>query len=121
MDIVGALSGLFLLCPLLLLIAVLIKIVSPGPVIFSQIRVGYLGKPFKLWKFRTMKLDADTSVHQQYLSHLINSERSITKLDMNNDPRIILFGGILRGLGLDELPQLVNVLRGDMSLVGPRP
>src|SRR5918992_5804835 len=109
MDIVGALSGLFLLCPLLLLIAVLIKIVSPGPVIFSQIRVGYLGKPFKLWKFRTMKLDADTSVHQQYLSHLINSNRPVTKLD-KNDSRIIPFGNILRIFSLDELPQLINVL-----------
>jgi lipopolysaccharide/colanic/teichoic acid biosynthesis glycosyltransferase len=121
MDIVGALSGLFLLSPLLLLIAVLIKIVSPGPVIFSQFRVGYLGKPFRLWKFRTMKLDADTSVHQQLLSNLINSDQPVTKLDTNNDPRIIPFGNILRVLGLDELPQLFNVLRGDMSLVGPRP
>jgi lipopolysaccharide/colanic/teichoic acid biosynthesis glycosyltransferase len=121
MDIVGALSGLFLLCPLLLLIAVLIKIVSPGPVIFSQVRVGYLRKPFSLWKFRTMKFGADTSAHQYFSGNFINFDRPMTKLDMNDDPRIILFGGILRGLGLDELPQLVNVLRGDMSLVGPRP
>jgi lipopolysaccharide/colanic/teichoic acid biosynthesis glycosyltransferase len=121
MDIVGALSGLFLLSPLLLLVAVLIKIVSPGPVIFSQVRVGYLGKPFRLLKFRTMKLDADTSAHQQLLSNLINSDQPVTKLDMNNDPRIIPFGNILRVLGLDELPQLFNVLHGDMSLIGPRP
>jgi lipopolysaccharide/colanic/teichoic acid biosynthesis glycosyltransferase len=121
MDIVGALSGLFLLSPLLLLVAVLIKIASPGPVIFGQVRVGYLGKPFKLWKFRTMKLGANTSVHQHFSGNLINSDRPMTKLDMNDDPRIIPFGSILRVLSLDELPQMVNVLRGDMSLVGPRP
>ncbi|MGI0049713.1 MAG: sugar transferase, partial [Nitrososphaera sp.] len=121
MDIVGALSGLFLLSPLLLLIALLIKIVSPGPIIFTQIRVGYLGKPLRLWKFRTMKLNVDTSAHQQLLSNVINSDQPVTKLDMNNDPRIIPLGTILRVLGLDELPQLFNVLRGDMSLVGPRP
>lgn len=121
MDIVGALSGLLLLSPLLLLIAVLIKIVSPGPVVFSQVRVGYRGKPFRLWKFRTMKLDANTSVHQHFSNNFINSDRPMTKLDMNNDPRIIPFGSILRVLSLDELLQLFNVLRGDMSLVGPRP
>lgn len=120
-DIVGALSGLFLLSPLLLLIALLIKVVSPGPIIFAQIRVGYLGKPLRLWKFRTMKLDVDTSAHQQLLSNLVTSDQPVTKLDMHNDPRIIPLGTILRVLGLDELPQLFNVLRGDMSLVGPRP
>ena len=121
MDIVGALSGLFLLSPLLLLIALLIKIVSPGPILFTQIRVGYLGKPLSLWKFRTMTPDVDTSAHQQLLNKLVNSDQPVTKLDMNNDPRIIPLGTILRVLGLDELPQLFNVLRGDMSLVGPRP
>ena len=120
-DIVGALSGLFLLSPLLLLIALLIKVVSPGPIIFTQIRVGYLGKPLRLWKFRTMKLDVDTSAHKQLLRTLVTSDQPVTKLDMHNDPRIIPLGTILRVLGLDELPQLFNVLRGDMSLVGPRP
>lgn len=121
MDIVGALLGLFFLSPLLLLIALLIKIVSPGPVIFTQVRVGHLGKTLRIWKFRTMQLDVDTSAHQQLLNTLIASDQPVTKLDMNHDPRIIPLGTILRVLGLDELPQLFNVLRGDMSLVGPRP
>jgi lipopolysaccharide/colanic/teichoic acid biosynthesis glycosyltransferase len=120
-DIVGAFSGLVLLSPLLLLISLLIKIASPGPVIFRQLRVGQGGKPFWLYKFRTMKLNADTSVHQQRLSELINTEQPMRKLDMDNDPRLIPFGKMLRTLGLDELPQLFNVLRGEMSLVGPRP
>ncbi|NIT60128.1 MAG: sugar transferase [Aliifodinibius sp.] len=121
MDIVGSLLGLTLLAPLLLLIAIVIKVVSPGPVFYMQTRIGYLGKAFTLWKFRTMKLDADSLEHQQHLSNLINFEQPMTKLDVNDDPRIIPLGNLLRLSGLDELPQLINVLRGEMSLVGPRP
>lgn len=127
MDVVGALLGLVLLSPLLLLVALIIKIVSPGPILFKQQRVGYMGKTFAMWKFRTMKVNADTLLHQQYLAKLINSvthndenlAKPMTKLD--DDPRIIPFGKILRQTCLDELPQLVNVLCGEMSLVGPRP
>jgi lipopolysaccharide/colanic/teichoic acid biosynthesis glycosyltransferase len=127
MDIVGALLGLILLSPLLLLTTLIIKIVSPGQVFFKQQRVGYIGKTFTMWKFRTMEADVATSVHQQYLTKLINvaanndenSAKPMTKLD--DDLQIIPFGKILRQMYLDELPQLINVLTGEMSLVGPRP
>jgi len=106
---------------LALLIAALIKIVSPGPVLFRQERVGYRGRRFGCLKFRTMVANADTSVHQGHLEQLMNSNRPMTKLDKNGDARLIPCGLFLRTLGLDELPQLLNVLRGEMSLVGPRP
>jgi lipopolysaccharide/colanic/teichoic acid biosynthesis glycosyltransferase len=120
-DIVGATLGLVLLSPFLLLIAGLIKIVSPGPILFSQMRVGYRGKIFKLWKFRTMHQHADTRAHQKLVSDLIKNGRPMAKLDAKNDPRLIPFAKLLRAAGLDELPQLLNVLRGEMSLIGPRP
>jgi len=120
-DIVGSLVAILILSPLLLLVALLIKIVSPGPVLFRQKRVGYLGRIFTIWKFRTMHANADTTPHQDYLQELIRNEKVMTKLDNTRDPRIIPFGGILRATGIDELPQLINVLLGDMSLVGPRP
>jgi len=127
MDIAGALFGLIISSPILLLVSILIKIVSPGPVFFRQERVGYGGKKFILLKFRTMNMNTDISTHQQYLSELISgnaidekSDKLMTKLDDDNS-EIIFCGKILRKLYLDELPQLINVLRGDMSLVGPRP
>ena len=120
-DIVGSLVAVLLLSPLLLLVALLIKIVSPGPVLFRQERVGYLGRVFTMWKFRTMHVNADTTLHRDYLRELIRNEKEMTKLDHGRDPRIIPFGNILRATGIDELPQLINVLLGDMSLVGPRP
>ena len=117
----GSLAAILLLSPLLLLVALLIKIVSPGPVLFRQKRVGYLGRVFTMWKFRTMHVNADTTLHQNYLRELIRNEKEMTKLDHVRDPRIIPFGNLLRATGIDELPQLINVLLGDMSLVGPRP
>jgi len=120
-DVIGALFALLLFSPLLLLITLLIKSVSPGPVLLKQERVGYLGRLFTIWKFRTMHLKTDSSVHQQYFSHLMAVDKPMTKLDAGNDPRLIPFGKVLRQSCLDELPQLINVLRGDMSLVGPRP
>jgi lipopolysaccharide/colanic/teichoic acid biosynthesis glycosyltransferase len=127
MDIGISLLVLVICSPLFVFIALLIKMVSPGPIFFKQQRVGYLGKPFTFWKFRTMKVNADTSIHQQYVKNLIQSdsdkgvEKPMVKLDSANDPRIIPFGQFLRKTCLDELPQLFNVLRGNMSLVGPRP
>ncbi len=121
LDIAGALFGLILLSPLFLLVGLIIKVVSPGPVFFKQERVGYLGRPFTMIKFRTMNVDADISVHQKYLNGLIDSNDTLTKLDDKKDPRIFPFGKILRKAHLDESPQLINVLRGEMSLVGPRP
>jgi lipopolysaccharide/colanic/teichoic acid biosynthesis glycosyltransferase len=121
LDVAGSLAGLILLSPLMLATAALIKPVSPGPVFFRQERVGYLGEIFSCLKFRTMHVDNDASGHQQYLSNLINSEDAMTKLDGGKDRRIIPLGRLLRVTAIDELPQLINVLRGEMSLVGPRP
>jgi lipopolysaccharide/colanic/teichoic acid biosynthesis glycosyltransferase len=127
LDIACSLLGLTIAAPLFLGAALMIKLVSPGPVFFKQVRIGRGGKPFLLWKFRTMTANADTSVHQNHMTQLIKSaaengqasSRPMTKLD--NDPRVIPLGRILRGTCIDELPQLINVLRGEMSLVGPRP
>jgi lipopolysaccharide/colanic/teichoic acid biosynthesis glycosyltransferase len=120
LDIVLCLIGLAVFGPLMLLIALGIKIVSPGPVLFRQERVGFRGKSFVLFKFRSMKVLADTGVHQAHLVHLMEANARLTKLD-KGDPRLIPFGKIFRASGLDELPQLFNILRGDMSLIGPRP
>lgn len=128
LDICGSFFGLIIFSPLFLAIGILIKIVSPGPVFFRQTRIGYGAKEFNFWKFRTMKVNADNSSHQEYLSELINDEeedgvesfKPMTKLDCD-DPNIIPFGRFLRNTCLDELPQLINVLLGEMSLVGPRP
>jgi lipopolysaccharide/colanic/teichoic acid biosynthesis glycosyltransferase len=128
LDIFGSFWGLIIFSPVFLVIAILIKIVSPGPVFFKQTRIGYGAKEFNFWKFRTMKVNADPSCHQKHLCELINEEdedcegsnKPMTKLDLKN-PNIIPFGHFLRNSCLDELPQLMNVLCGDMSLVGPRP
>jgi exopolysaccharide production protein ExoY len=102
-------------------IAIWIKIVSRGPLFFCQERLGKGGRPFKIFKFRTMEVNVETRSHELHLQHLINADCPMTKLDATGDPRIIFGGRILRALGLDELPQLFNVLRKEMSLVGPRP
>lgn len=107
--------------PAAIVISALIVIVSPGPVLFKQERVGFMGRRFMCLKFRTMFVDAETSTHQEHLKQLIASDAPMVKLDAHGDLRIIPFGLLLRSSGLDELPQLVNVLRGEMSLVGPRP
>jgi len=128
LDIFGSFFGLIILSPLFLVVAILIKVVSPGPVFFKQTRIGYGAKEFNFWKFRTMKVNADTSSHEKYLSELINEDddegegdvKPMIKQDRDN-PNIIPFGHFLRSSCLDELPQLINVLLGDMSLVGPRP
>ena len=110
-----------LVLPLMLLIAFMIRRNSPGPILFQQKRVGFRGQNFMCLKFRTMHCGAETGSHQGHLQQLINSDAPMTKLDAGGDSRIIPFGKILRASGLDELPQLINVLRGEMSLVGPRP
>jgi exopolysaccharide production protein ExoY len=102
-------------------IAVWIKIASPGPILYRQERVGYRGRRFMMFKFRTMKVNVDTICHEHHLERLIQANCPMTKLDASGDPRIIRGGRILRATGLDELPQLFNVLRAEMSLVGPRP
>jgi lipopolysaccharide/colanic/teichoic acid biosynthesis glycosyltransferase len=107
--------------PVMLLLGILIKIVSPGPSLFRQERIGCQGKPFTIFKFRTMVVNADTGVHQGHLNQLMDSNVPMKKLDAAGDPRLIPCGLMIRSLGLDELPQIFNVIRGEMSLVGPRP
>ena len=107
--------------PLAAGIALLIKLVSRGPALFRQKRVGLNGQTFMCLKFRTMKVNADTGVHRNYLHELIGSDAPMKKMDVKGDSRLIPLGALLRATGLDELPQLINVLRGEMSLVGPRP
>jgi lipopolysaccharide/colanic/teichoic acid biosynthesis glycosyltransferase len=94
---------------------------SNGPVLFRQKRVGYRGREFVCFKFRTMRVDAESDSHRRHTQELIRSQSPMVKLDARRDPRLIPFGSILRVSGLDELPQLLNVVRGEMSLVGPRP
>jgi exopolysaccharide production protein ExoY len=109
------------LCLLATFVALIIKFGSPGPIFFRQRRVGFKGRQFTLLKFRTMLVNAETNSHKNHTQNLIKSNDPMTKLDAGNDPRLVPFGTLLRASGLDELPQLLNVLCGEMSLVGPRP
>jgi lipopolysaccharide/colanic/teichoic acid biosynthesis glycosyltransferase len=124
-DIVGSASALALLLPLMGLIALLIKISSRGPVLFRQLRVGYRGTPFTFLKFRTMYVGNNLNVHKDYIKQFIAGEPSPSGpapvYKIVNDPRVTRIGKFLRKTSLDELPQFWNVLRGEMSLVGPRP
>jgi lipopolysaccharide/colanic/teichoic acid biosynthesis glycosyltransferase len=97
------------------------RIASPGPIFYRQERVGLGGKSFLIWKFRTMQASAETQTHEHYFRELMAVDRPMTKLDAYGDPRLAPFGRFLRASGLDELPQIFNVLCGEMSLVGPRP
>jgi exopolysaccharide biosynthesis polyprenyl glycosylphosphotransferase len=115
-DVVLALAGIILLSPLFVLAALLIKLSSPGPVIFRQVRCGLNGRTFTFYKFRSMVEDAEARLHQ--VVHL-NEKDIVVKI--KNDPRLTTVGKWLRKFSIDELPQLFNVLKGDMSLVGPRP
>lgn len=117
-DVTGASLALIFLTPLMLLIALLIRLDSPGPVLFRQLRRGYRGRLFRVLKFRTMVIDAE-----QQLSNLEDSNESGggVLFKLRNDPRVTTLGRFLRRHSLDELPQLVNVFWGEMSLVGPRP
>jgi lipopolysaccharide/colanic/teichoic acid biosynthesis glycosyltransferase len=121
LDITLIILALPVLLPLMICIALVIRFASAGPVLFKQERIGHLGKRFMCFKFRTMAVNNDTSIHQGHLNNLIGSDRPMMKMDLQGDPRIIPFGVPIRSSGLDELPQIINVLRGEMSLVGPRP
>jgi lipopolysaccharide/colanic/teichoic acid biosynthesis glycosyltransferase len=125
-DIAGSTLAILFCLPLLLAIAAAVKLTSSGPVLFRQTRLGQDGKRFIFLKFRSMYVASDQSVHKEYMQRFIsgessaeNASSSIYKLE--TDPRITPVGRLLRRSSLDELPQLVNVLIGDMSLVGPRP
>ena len=116
-DVIGSTLGLIALSPLLVVIALAVVVSSRGPVLFVQERCGVGGRRFRFFKFRTMVKDAEARKHS--LAHL--NEMSGPVFKIRRDPRITALGGVLRKLSLDELPQLWNVLRGEMSLVGPRP
>ena len=107
--------------PVMTLVMGLVRLTSPGPIFYRQERVGYRRTPFMLFKFRTMCVNAETRGHEEYFADLMRSECPMTKLDAVGDSRLIPGGRFLRASGLDELPQIFNVLRGEMSLVGPRP
>lgn len=117
MDIICSMSALIVLAPILIVVAILIKIESKGPVIFSQERVGINNKKFKMYKFRSMVVDADKKLEKL----LKENEVKGAMFKMKEDPRITRVGKFIRKHSLDELPQLWNVLAGDMTLVGPRP
>ncbi len=127
-DIVGSLFAIVLDAPLLIGIALAIKLTSRGPVLFRQKRVGQFGKEFTFLKFRSMCCDTDPSIHQKYVTQLITNGNGVkqgkagqAQYKIANDPRVTKIGRILRTTSLDELPQFFNILMGDMSLVGPRP
>ncbi len=127
-DVTGSLTALILLFPMLLAIAIAIKLTSRGPILFKQTRIGQYGIPFTFLKFRSMYVVNDSQIHQEYVRRFIAGKGECKQSDGNGgvykltgDPRITPFGHFLRQSSLDELPQLFNVLRGEMSLVGPRP
>ncbi len=125
-DIVCTCGLLAVFGPLMLLIALAVKLHSPGPVFFRQQRIGKNGELFTMLKFRSMRVGNHSDVHRQHMQRLIRENArpqdvGAASLKMTYDPRITGVGKLIRKVGLDELPQLINVLRGDMSLVGPRP
>jgi lipopolysaccharide/colanic/teichoic acid biosynthesis glycosyltransferase len=127
MDIAGSAIALLLLWPIFLVVSVLVKLSSKGPIFFKQERMGQFGKPFTFLKFRSMHADSDHKIHQAFIRRVIKGEHDGTMdvggpvYKMTNDPRITQIGRIIRRTSLDELPQFINVLKGEMSLVGPRP
>ncbi|HZW93524.1 MAG TPA: sugar transferase [Candidatus Eremiobacteraceae bacterium] len=128
MDVVGSAVALALLSPIFLVVALLVKLSSKGPVLFKQERLGQFGKTFTFLKFRSMYANNDRKIHQEFMRRVIKGDLdgevkggSKKVYKMTNDPRITKIGSILRRTSLDELPQFINVLKGDMSLVGPRP
>lgn len=128
MDVAGSAAALLLFSPVYAAVAVAIKLTSKGPVVFKQERLGQYGKSFTVLKFRTMRTDCDSRIHQEYVNQFISGQVNGEATDgskpvfkIQKDPRITSVGRFLRKTSLDELPQFWNVLRGDMSLVGPRP
>jgi lipopolysaccharide/colanic/teichoic acid biosynthesis glycosyltransferase len=128
MDLLGSATALLLLSPIFLMVAALVKLSSKGPILFKQERLGQFGKTFTFLKFRSMYANNDRKIHQEFMKRVIKGDHdgraeggSKSVYKMTNDPRITRIGGLLRRTSLDELPQFINVLRGDMSLVGPRP
>jgi lipopolysaccharide/colanic/teichoic acid biosynthesis glycosyltransferase len=121
LDLMVGTGLLAAVSPVLAAAAIAVRLDSPGPVLFRQWRLGLNGRPFLLLKLRTMVADADSSMHRDHVRHLIGAGGGKPWAPIDGDPRVTPVGSRLRALGVDELPQLVNVLRGEMSLVGPRP
>lgn len=121
MDVACSLAVLPVLALLTLATTILMKLTSPGPVYFRQERVGYRGRRFMCYKIRTMHVGADSRLHQTHCDYLIQSNAPMMKMDARGDSRLIPGAWLIRAAGLDELPQIINVLRGEMSLIGPRP
>jgi exopolysaccharide production protein ExoY len=120
-DITFSLAAMPALAVCTLVTATLMAFVSPGPVLYRQERVGYRGRRFMCYKFRTMHVGADSTIHREHCEQLIQSNAPMVKMDARGDSRLIPGSRLIRASGLDELPQILNVLRGEMSLVGPRP
>jgi len=120
-DLAGVALALPVLAACMLAAAAILPCTAPGPIFFRQERVGYRGKKFLLYKFRTMRLGAETGSHEAHVTLLLKSNSPMQKMDGRRDPRLVPGGWFVRASGLDELPQILNVLRGEMSLVGPRP
>jgi lipopolysaccharide/colanic/teichoic acid biosynthesis glycosyltransferase len=125
-DILVAAACLLVLAPVLLAVAALVRLTSPGPALFRQTRIGQHGRPFRMYKFRTMTAGCSDQLHREYVTGLLLDEAprpggrsGLYKLEA--DPRVTRLGALLRRTSIDELPQLLNVLRGEMSVVGPRP
>jgi lipopolysaccharide/colanic/teichoic acid biosynthesis glycosyltransferase len=123
LDLLVALVALVVLAVPMLLVALLVRATSPGPSLFRQVRVGLHRQPFGMLKFRTMRLDATDELHRAYVTRLLRGEPAAEDglYKITADPRVTPVGRVLRRTSIDELPQLINVLRGEMSLVGPRP
>jgi lipopolysaccharide/colanic/teichoic acid biosynthesis glycosyltransferase len=120
-DLICCLWALPFLAILTVIMTIVTKLVAPGPVFFRQERIGCSGRKFWIYKFRTMRVGADTNGHQDYFKQLIGTNAPMVKLDSRGDSRLIPGSRLLRASGLDELPQIINVLRREMSVVGPRP
>ncbi len=124
-DFFVALIAIILLSPIMALVALAVKLDSKGPALFHQERIGLGGKPFQVYKFRSMRIDSDDAVHREAVKKFMQGqqigEEGGNKYKLARDPRITRVGAFIRATSLDELPQLFNVLRGEMSIVGPRP
>ncbi len=120
-DLAVGMPAVIFLSPLLILIYALLKVFDPGPALFTQLRVGKDGRTFTVYKFRTMRVDAQARLEQLLANDPLAAAEWAQYQKLRNDPRVTVLGRILRRSSLDELPQLLNIIRGDMSVVGPRP
>lgn len=121
LDVTVCLIVFVLLSPAFIAAVLTIKLVSRGPVMYKQKRIGYGGEAFMIYKLRTMDVSSQTKVHDQYSISIIKKDEPLRKLDSVGDNRLIPFGKIIRASGIDELPQVINVLKREMSFIGPRP